>query len=244
MGFWAELWQSICNFWFYLGEENTASLIFRILLAAIAGGIVGLERESHGRAAGLRTHMLVAVGAALTATIGVHLSLEMAAHGINSDVQRTGAQVMSGIGFLGAGTILLKKGSSTITGLTTAAGLWTTAAIGLAAGYGFYIGTIVAVVVVLLAFTLVSRLEYRMNRNRQRIFVYLELDNVNAVADMLITLRDQFHSLEAHVTPPRSGTTDHVGMEVLLRLPYKVSPDEKLERLGKLEHVAFAMRGD
>ena len=242
--FWTQLWQDICYVWTYLGEENTVSLIFRIILAAIAGGLIGMERESHGRAAGLRTHMLVAVGAALTATIGVHLSLEMAQNGINSDVQRTGAQVMSGIGFLGAGTILLKKGSSTITGLTTAAGLWTTAAIGLAVGYGFYIGAIAAVVVVLLSFTLVSRLEYRMNRNRQRIFVYMELDSVDAVSGMLQTLTEQYHSLETRVTPPRSGTASHVGVEALLRLPYKVSPAEKLQRLGTLEHVTFAMRGD
>jgi putative Mg2+ transporter-C (MgtC) family protein len=244
MGFWTELWSAICDGWSYLHAENTVSLIFRIILAAIAGGLIGMERESQGRAAGLRTHMLVAVGAALTATIGVHLSLQMAAAGINSDVQRTGAQVMSGIGFLGAGTILLKKDSPKITGLTTAAGLWTTAAIGLAVGYGFYVGAIATAIVVLLAFTLVSRLEYRMNRNRQRIFVYLELDSVDSVAEMLSVLREQFHALEMHVTPPRSGTASHVGMEVLLRLPYKVSPSEKLQRLGALEHVTFAMRGD
>lgn len=244
MGFLADVWQAICSSWGYLQEENTVSLIFRIILAAVAGGIIGMERESHGRAAGLRTHMLVAVGSALTATIGVHLSLEMAAAGINSDVQRTGAQVMSGIGFLGAGTILLKKGSSTITGLTTAAGLWTTAAIGLAVGYGFYIGALATVAVALLAFTLMSRLEYRMNRNRQRVFVYLELDSVGAVSGMLALLRDQFHALETRVTPPRSGTSTHVGMEVLLRLPYKVSANEKLQRLENIEHVEFAMRGD
>ena len=155
----------------YLRELNTVTLMIRVLLAAIAGGIVGLEREVHGRAAGLRTHMLVALGAALSALIGCYLSVEMAEMGINSDAQRTGAQVMSGIGFLGAGTILVKKANSRITGLTTAAGLWATAAIGLAVGYGLYEPAFVTVIVVVMAFTAVSHLETRVNRKCQRMFV-------------------------------------------------------------------------
>ena len=90
-----------------LRELNVVTMIIRIFLAALAGGIVGLERGFHGRAAGLRTHMLVCLGAALTALIGCYLSIELG----GSDPQRTGAQVMSGVGFLGAGTILLKKGN-------------------------------------------------------------------------------------------------------------------------------------
>ena len=149
-----------------LRELNVVTMIIRIFLAALAGGIVGLERGFHGRAAGLRTHMLVCLGAALTALIGCYLSIELG----GSDPQRTGAQVMSGVGFLGAGTILLKKGNSQITGLTTAAGLWATAAIGLSIGYGLYEAAFVTVFVVVTAFTLMSRVEFRMNRKRQRAF--------------------------------------------------------------------------
>lgn len=86
------------------------------------GGLVGFERGLHGRAAGLRTHMLVSIGAALTAVVGIGISVSMQAIIVNSDAARISAQVISGIGFLGAGTILLKKGNSQITGLTTAAG--------------------------------------------------------------------------------------------------------------------------
>ena len=162
------------EFWEYLHDANAFSFVIRIVLAALAGGLVGLERELHSRAAGLRTHMLVALGAALSALIGVYLSEEMAILGINSDAQRTGAQVMSGIGFLGAGTILVKKGNSRITGLTTAAGLWATAAIGLSMGYGLYIPSFATALIAVFAFTVISKVETRVTRKRRRLFVYLD----------------------------------------------------------------------
>ena len=226
----------------YLRELNTVTMMIRVLLAAIAGGIVGLEREVHGRAAGLRTHMLVALGAALSALIGCYLSVEMAEMGINSDAQRTGAQVMSGIGFLGAGTILVKKANSRITGLTTAAGLWATAAIGLAMGYGLYEPAFVTVVVVVLAFTVVSHLETRVNRKRQRMFVYLEIDSVDSVRDMTERLVSEFGAESLQVTPPRSGNMPHVGIEALIRIPPKVSLEAKMKKLHKIDHVIFALQ--
>ena len=225
----------------YLTEFNAVTVIIRVVLAALAGALVGLEREFHGRAAGMRTHMMVALGAALAAMIGLFTVKEL---GFSSDPLRVGAQVISGVGFLGAGTILLRGGGSRITGLTTAAGLWTAASIGLAVGIGFYVGAFMTVFAAMLTFTLITSLEHFLNRKRQRMAIYLELDNVDAVAPMLEMLRTEYGLMEAQVTPPRSGTASHVGMEVLLRLPYKVSPSEKLQRLGALEHVTFAMRGD
>ena len=221
-----------------LAELNTMTMLIRIALAAFAGGCVGFERGYHGRAAGLRTHMLVCLGAALTALIGCYLTQT----GYSSDVQRTGAQVMSGVGFLGAGTILLKKDSSKITGLTTAAGLWSTAAIGLAVGYGLYEAAIITVIVVMIAFTLMSRLEFAMHRKRQRTLVYVELDNMDVIREMMTVLRDNFDALEMQVTPARSGHPDHVGMEALIRVHQKSTPEEKIEKLHQLKHVVFALQ--
>ena len=229
--------------WNYLLEYDLIEMATRILLAGLAGGLVGFEREYHGRAAGLRTHMMVSLGAALTAIIGVSLSVLMyETYGVTSDIQRTGAQVMSGIGFLGAGTILLKKSNSQITGLTTAAGLWATAAIGLAVGYGLYIPAFITVLVVMMAFTLMSRVEALMNRKRQRVFIYLELNTVDAVKKMSAQLADQFGAVEIQVTPARSGTPGHVGMEALIRIPAKVSVRNKLEKLQALDNVVFALQ--
>lgn len=223
----------------FLTEFNAVTVVIRVVLAAVAGALVGLEREFHGRAAGMRTHMMVALGAALAAMIGLFTVKEL---GVSSDPMRVGAQVISGVGFLGAGTILLRGGGSRITGLTTAAGLWTAASIGLAVGIGFYVGTFMTVIAVMLTFTLITSLEMFLNRKRQRMAIYLELESVDAVAPMLEMLRTEYGLMEAQVTPPRSGTAPHVGMEILVRVPQKLSTAANLQRFTDLEHVVFALR--
>ena len=223
----------------FLTEFNAVTVVIRVVLAAVAGALVGLEREFHGRAAGMRTHMMVALGAALAAMIGLFTVKEL---GVSSDPMRVGAQVISGVGFLGAGTILLRGGGSRITGLTTAAGLWTAASIGLAVGIGFYVNTFMTVIAVMLTFTLITSLEMFLNRKRQRMAIYLELESVDAVAPMLEMLRTEYGLMEAQVTPPRSGTAPHVGMEILVRVPQKLSTAANLQRFTDLEHVVFALR--
>jgi putative Mg2+ transporter-C (MgtC) family protein len=223
----------------FLTEFNAVTVVIRVVLAALAGALVGLEREFHGRAAGMRTHMMVALGAALAAMIGLFTVKEL---GFSSDPLRVGAQVISGVGFLGAGTILLRGGGSRITGLTTAAGLWTAASIGLAVGIGFYVGAFMTVFAAMLTFTLITSLEHFLNRKRQRMAIYLELDNVDAVAPMLEMLRTEYGLMEAQVTPPRSGTPPHVGMEILVRVPQKLSTAANLRRFTELDHVIFALR--
>ena len=223
----------------FLTEFNAVTVVIRVVLAALAGALVGLAREFHGRAAGMRTPMMVALGAALAAMIGLFTVKEL---GFSSDPMRVGAQVISGVGFLGAGTILLRGGGSRITGLTTAAGLWTAASIGLAVGIGFYVGAFMTVFAAMLTFTLITSLEHFLNRKRQRMATYLELDNVSAVAPMLEMLRTEYGLMEAQVTPPRSGTPPHVGMEILVRVPQKLSTAANLRRFSDLEHVVFALR--
>lgn len=224
----------------WLKDLNYLTLLIRLGVAAICGALVGVEREYHGRAAGLRTHMMVALGAALTTVIG---AFNYDVLGIDwADPMRIGAQVISGIGFLGAGTILLKKEKSQITGLTTAAGLWVTAVIGLASGAGLYEGALLTAVFAMVIFTLVSKLEYLMIRKRQRLFVYLELDGVGAVNGIVEALTEMVGAVEIQVTPARSGTTGNVGVEALIRLPKKVSVSKKLRKLESLEHVLFALQ--
>ncbi len=223
----------------YIQDFNPVTVVLRVVLAALAGALVGLEREFHGRAAGLRTHMMVALGAALTTMIGLFAVKEL---GMSSDPLRVGAQVISGVGFLGAGTILLRGGGSRITGLTTAAGLWTAASIGLAVGMGFYLGAFLTVFAVMLTFTLISYVETLMNRKRQRMALYLELCDVAAVQPMLTLLREQYGLIEVQVTAPRSATTPHVGMEILVRVPQRMTVQENLKRFEALEGVVFVLR--
>lgn len=225
----------------YFNENGIGEMLLKILLAVIAGAIVGAEREVHGRAAGLRTHILVSLGSALCAIIGCYLSVEMAKMGINSDAQRTGAQVISGISFLGAGTILLRKGKAHISGLTTAAGIWATAAIGLAVGFGLYIPAFFAAIIAVVAFGALTKLEVYMNRKRRTMVFYLEVNSVAAVKETLATLKNDFDALDVQVTPSRSGINTNVGIEAIIKMPHNISVEKKLEKLQNLDNVDFVI---
>ena len=131
-------------------------VVVRLLLAVLFSGMIGMEREVSGRAAGFRTHILVCVGSALMMLTSLHLFEQY--HGITSiDPGRIAAQVVSGIGFLGAGTIIQIRDS--VKGLTTAASLWAAAGIGLAVGSGFYTGAVAATAIVLGVLLFLSRVE-------------------------------------------------------------------------------------
>lgn len=108
-------------------------VVIKSVAAVIIGGVIGSERARHGRAAGMRTHILVCLGATLTAMTGMYLSAKMG----TGDAMRISAQVVSGIGFLGVGMIIIKN-NNVVSGLTTAAGIWATSIVGIALGYGFY----------------------------------------------------------------------------------------------------------
>jgi putative Mg2+ transporter-C (MgtC) family protein len=134
-------------------------VILRLLLSVLFSGLVGLEREVQGRAAGLRTHILVCTGSTLIMLTGLHLCA-LYQGVVEIDPGRIAAQVVSGIGFLGAGTIIQFRDS--VKGLTTAASLWAAAGIGLAVGSGFYVGATVTTFIVLSVLFLLSRVERRV----------------------------------------------------------------------------------
>ena len=227
---------------YFLMDFNWITVLIRIALAAIAGGVIGLERGLHGRAAGMRTHMLVCIGAVLTTLLGVY---NIDVLGVTwADPLRVGAQVISGVGFLGAGIIMLKKGSSQIQGLTTAAGLWTTAVIGLAIGIGFYLGAIVTTAIVVFSFTVVAQLESKVNVKRLRLFVYIEMDGVEAISSVRERIQSSYGAVEIQITPPRSATHGNVGLEALIKIPRKHTVDERIRDLEAIDHVVFALAGN
>ncbi len=125
----------------WLLEPTLLTLVIRTLMALLCAGVIGFERDAHGSAAGLRTHILVCLGAMIAMSTGIFTAMRF-----SGDASRIGAQVVSGIGFLGAGTIMVSGGH--IKGLTTAAGLWASACIGLAIGTGFYEAALVGTVAV------------------------------------------------------------------------------------------------
>ena len=144
----------------------TLNFILRIFVAAILGGFIGLEREYREKAAGFRTHFLVALGSALfmiVSAYGFEGALVTPEHRL--DVSRIAAQVVSGIGFIGAGTIIFQKNA--VRGLTTAAGVWVTAAIGLACGAGMYELATAATVLVLFGLEAFNFVLHKFDRHRQ-----------------------------------------------------------------------------
>lgn len=147
-------------------------LLVRLILACLLGGLIGIEREKNRHPAGFRTHILVCVGSTLIMLCNIYIFEEYKGYA-NIDPARFGAQVISGIGFLGAGTIL--KEGVTVKGLTTAASLWSVAGIGLAVGLGFYSGAILATILVLITLVIFSRFEERMYGNRKSTLLKIKI---------------------------------------------------------------------
>lgn len=158
----------------------------RILMAIVLGGMIGMERGLKNRPAGLRTYMLVCLGACIVMLTNQYV---YEAFGVGDPV-RMGAQVVSGIGFLGAGTIIVTARNQ-IKGLTTAAGLWASACVGLALGIGLYAVSIMGSVAIFVILTLLHELDFRMRRSTKQVEVYVELKHNVAVGQFLDFVRDR-----------------------------------------------------
>jgi len=218
----------------YLKEFNMVSILLRLFLAVIVGGIIGFERGRHGSAAGFRTHILVCVGATMTSLCSLYASLSLQLPG---DIFRLSAQVISGIGFLGAGIILVRN-NSTVAGLTTAAGMWVTATIGLALGYGFYSGALIGTVICVSTTTLLTRLE---RKTKQSIHFYAEIQssgNVQRVLDEVESILEKDMILE--VIPAKSGILGNVGINVTTTPRH--SSESIRDSLLKIEGISYVVK--
>ena len=214
-------------------EFNEISVSIRLLLALLLGGLIGVERSRHGRAAGMRTHVMVCVGACMTALVGLHLlSLNP-----NEDASRIAAQVISGIGFLGVGTIMIRN-QSVVTGLTTAAGVWCTATIGIALGYGFYLAALIATVITIITATLLTRLE---GGKKYIAHCYIELKEADKTTATIATIESMYPSAKvAEVSAAKSGLPGSIGLSLALSLD-ETDQREYLSKLNSLENVLFVV---
>lgn len=170
-------------------DVNIVSVTVRLLLALIIGGAIGLERGATKHPAGFRTHILVCVGSALVMITNQFCFDHFYMFTGNGDVVRMGAQVITGVGFLGAGTIMV-AGRERIKGLTTAAGLWASACIGLACGIGFYSGAIVGAILIFLALTVLPRVEKIFYGRSRMINLYIEVNTVENMKAVKHYIRD------------------------------------------------------
>ncbi len=168
-------------------ELSTLSIAVRVLLAMLMGGILGLERERKNRPAGFRTYILVCVGAAMVMITNQYIYETFDA--VRVDPARLGAQVISGIGFLGAGTIIVTKRNQ-IKGLTTAAGLWAAACMGLAIGIGFYAGAIIGGAAIMIVMFFLHRVD-RMIRAKGRFMnIYVEFGSISYISSFMSLLQE------------------------------------------------------
>ena len=145
------------------GEQ---AVFLRLLIATVVGAVIGLDREYHNKGAGIKTHVLVCLGSAMTMIVSEYVAMQFPE--ARADMNRIGAQVISGVGFLGVGTIIV-TGRNEVRGLTTAAGLWACACIGLAVGIGFVEAALMALLFVVLTFSALSLVD-RWLRDNARVF--------------------------------------------------------------------------
>ena len=171
----------------------------RLLVASLCGGIIGIERGRKHRAAGFRTHMLVCMGAALTIVLSTYLAIMMTGElwhldpevdFVNTDISRFGAQVINGIGFIGAGTIIV-TGRQQVKGMTTAAGLWASACMGLAIGAGFYFAALIGCAFIIMTIVVFSKLERFILSRTRNINLYVEFEHTDDLTDIVEKIREQ-----------------------------------------------------
>ena len=219
-----------------LREVTLLAVVLRITCAALFGGLLGLEREIKNRAAGLRTYMLVCVGACLVMLTNQYIFQTFNA----SDPVRMGAQVVSGIGFLGAGTIIVTRHRQ-IKGLTTAAGLWSVAGVGLALGVGFYEAALAGALAVFVVITLLQKLDVVMHNRTKRLDLYFELAVDVTLGDFLRAVKEadmEISDLRRESDSDVVGTTR--SYTVTVKTPHRMPHTQIIEKVAQLPGVLYA----
>lgn len=198
-------------------NSNLGEAVLKLTLALLCGGLLGLERGMKKRPAGFRTYMLVCLGSTLVVMTNMHM-IELFGTG---DPGRMGAQVVSGIGFLGAGTIITTR-HNRVTGLTTAAGLWAVASIGLALGIGYYTGALVGTVLIFFALSVMQITENRILTSSRHILMYVEFEKMVALKHLLAVLKENQIRMIEFETEATTGERDAAMAAVItVRIPSK-----------------------
>lgn len=220
----------------YLREVNLLSTFVRLLLAVLLGGVIGMERGRRKQAAGFRTHILVCVGATLAMITNQYIFAFLTFG--QTDPARIGAQVISGIGFLGAGTILI-TGRQQIKGLTTAAGLWACATMGLALGIGFYSGAIIGCLIIVMVITLLHRLDEAFYKSARVVRLYIEIDGLDRFKEVLTYLRTHYGEVDSVELIRQTEAVASMGVFVNIGLSAKQNTQEELASIRTIEGVVY-----
>lgn len=205
-------------------------------MAIIFGGIIGYGRERERRPAGLRTHILVSIGSTLAMITNIYI---YEVYNSSSDPTRIGAQVISGIGFLGAGTIIV-TGKNKVRGLTTAAGLWACACMGLAIGAGFYSGAIIGCLFIASVTAVLSKLDKRININSRNITIYILVNSTKAASKLLKDIQSTNVKIsDIEISNNNVSSNDLIGILLGLRIPGDVCHNDFIENITNKNEVIF-----
>lgn len=222
----------------YLGEWNHVTVAFRLLVSLLCGGVIGVTRSVRRRGAGFKTHVLVCLGSTLIMMTGEYIY-----HTFNSggDIARLGAQVVSGVGFLGVGTIIV-TGRNQVKGLTTAAGLWTCAGIGISIGIGFYSGAVITTVLVLILYRFLGGVDGLAYKHARILDLYIEFESRRAVTvfvEELKKLNYKILHLELNKPKKKNGKEDVVNAVLVVRAGMEVKRTQMVSQISSIEGVDY-----
>ena len=210
-------------------------VIIRLFVACILGGLIGFEREHNHRPAGFRTHILVCVGAALVMLTSEFVFLRFNNTNTNIDPARLGAQVISGIGFLGAGTII--RYGVNVKGLTTAASIWAVGCVGIACGIGFYVGAVIASLTIYLVLIIFKYIENKISQRGSEEVYYIEtkkgMGNISKTSDI-------FHENEMtikNIIIEKSISSENEVVKFLIKYSKNTKWEEIIESISSLDGI-------
>ena len=220
----------------YISDLNALSIMIRLLMAIICGGIIGLERGIRGQAAGCRTHMLVCIGSALVMMTNI---FAVNSYGGGTDPTRLGAQVVSGIGFLGAGTILITS-KHQIKGLTTAAGLWASACMGLAIGIGFYELAIIGNIFIFLVIGILNRFDSIIYGQSKVMEIYVELSGPEVLQNIIAYARENSYEIK-HIQVVKNKAVDSLvtGTIFTLKTKEKCDHSDIIAEISQIKGLSY-----
>lgn len=219
----------------YLHTWSNGTVLFRLLLAVLCGGVIGLTRSVKRRGVGFRTYSLVCIGACLVMMTGQFIYVTI---GAIDDITRLAAQVVSGVGFLGVGTIMI-TGKNEVKGLTTAAGLWASAGIGIAIGIGFYFGAVVATILILIIFVYMTRVDEYAYEHSHVLDLYVELYSEDKISEFIRSVKEQqykivnFEIMKAKKNPNQDML--HITMNI--EVPFSIKHALVIEKIERIPGV-------
>ena len=215
--------------------KSIVDVFIKTILALLCGGVIGIERGRKKRPAGFRTYMLVCLGATLVMMTNDYICKLYG----TGDVARMGAQVVNGIGFLGAGTIIT-TGHNRVKGLTTAAGLWAAACIGLAIGSGYYEGAIIGTLMIVVIMVVLHSFDRRLLASTRVVMLYVEVQKMEVIRLLnAYAKKNQVTVDDVEIEKTDSSEATKVAAIISLRLPAKTIHTELIEKISALEGVIY-----